>query len=358
MDSVVLDTSPLYVTRAGVARYIKGLIKGFQSCQNSELKVTPYAWEVENFEFKQPTRLLRTFYREVLWSNLIAPQYIKSSGYSLLHSLGIPIIKVPIPGVKHVVTLHDMAPIRNPERFRKWHKYISKVGFKRTIDADAVICVSQFTADEAIECLGLNPKKIHVVHQASDWNPDALPQIEKPKFDLPSDFFLFVGTLEPGKNLQLLKDMYQIAKTRGVNLPPLVVVGVRREGVEKERDSEIDSNIIYAGRVSDSELAWLYSKAVALQFPSKYEGFGIPLLEAMTFGCPVICSKVASLGEVGGDAVIYAQMDPNSYLDVSLELIGNQKLRDSLIHAGLERCRSFSWERNASQVMDIYQSLI
>lgn len=353
---VALDTSPLYVTRAGVARYVEGLMKGFTGVDQKGCQITPFAWEVENHDYQQPWRSLKTLYREVFWASTVAPGSLRNRGFELLHSTGVPIISVPRT-IRHVVTLHDLAPVRHPERFRRWHLASTRRGFELTRKADKVICISQFTADEGIGLLGLDPRRLEVIHQASEWcaHPPENPQ--PPTIGLPDDFFLFVGTLEPGKNLHLLREVYELAGQKGIQLPPLVVVGVRREGVQNEGGSPSTRSWVYAGRVNDNELAWLYSRSRALVFPSKYEGFGIPLLEAMAMSCPVICSRVASLGEVGGDAVLYADLNPESYLDALGRLLESDSLRNDLIAGGLNQCGKFSWEKNASQVIDVYRSI-
>src|SRR5205823_6706332 len=118
---------------------------------------------------------------------------------------------------------------------------------------------------------------------------------------------------EPGKNLALLKETYLLAAAKGIDLPPLLIIGARWEGVARE--GRPPKNWHYLGHQSDEVLAWFYDHALALLFPSKYEGFGFPVLEAMSRGCPVVCSKVASIPEVGGDAAWYAGMDATSYLE-------------------------------------------
>ncbi len=354
---VAVDTSPIYVTRAGVARYVNGLTSAFEAVDHEGLAIEPLAWPVHNHDYGQPLRALRTLYREVFWAGVLAPRILRKSGYSILHSTGVPIVSLPV-GLKHVVTLHDLAPVRHPERFRRWHLAACRRGFERTRKADKVICISRFTADEGIKLIDLDPSRIEVVPQASDWCDGNLPPTQRPPLELPEDFFLFVGTLEPGKNLQLLREVYSLASARGLKLPSLIVVGVRREGVGEASMSGADDSWIYAGRVSDPELAWLYSRARALVFPSKYEGFGIPLVEAMVMGCPVICSQTTSLGEVAGEAAQYAELTPESFLMAMATLHSDLARRDELIEAGRKRATRYSWKKNAASVVDIYRSLV
>lgn len=170
-------------------------------------------------------------------------------------------------------------------------------------------------------------------------------------------FFLFVGTLEPGKNLQLLRDTYSLALDNDIHLPPLIVVGVRREGVQAESPAPALSSWIYTGRIPDNQLAWLYAHAKALLFPSIYEGFGIPIVEAMILKCPVICSRTSSLPEVANDAALYAELNPASFLAAIQLILKNQILRQELVDAGKSRAANFSWMKNARQILDLYSHL-
>lgn len=355
---IAIDTSPLYVAPAGIARGINGIFTGFKECDTQELDIRPFAWEVHNLDYRQPARMLKTLYREVFWASIIAPGKLKSNQIDLLHSPGIPIIRTPIKGIKHIVSLNDLAVVRHPERFRRWHLHISKVGMKRTMLADKVMCISQSTADEAIRLTDIDPKKLVVVHLASDWDADNLPRLERPVFEIPDEYFLFVGTLEPGKNLQLLIDVYRLAEERGIQLPPLVIVGVRREGVQKESSLYNKDQFIFSGRIPDAQLAWLYNNAQALLFPSKYEGFGIPLIEAMTLDCPIICSNVTSLGEVGGEAPIYTELTPDKFLSSITELLNNDSMRNEAIEAGREQSRKFSWKKTAAETIEVYKAVL
>lgn len=353
---VAVDTSPIYVTKAGVARYVHGILDAFQKLNPPDFDIHSLAWKVENHDFAQPQRAFRTLYREMVWANMVAPQLITQGQFSILHSMGVPIINTP-RSARHVVTLHDLAPIRHPERFRRWHKAASQRGFQKTIHADKVICISQFTADEAMNLIGLPHEKIVVIHQASDWCDKPPSNIHPPPFALPDDFFLFVGTLEPGKNLQLLRDTYSLALDSNIHLPPLIVVGVRREGVQAESPAPALSSWIYTGRIPDNQLAWLYANAKALLFPSIYEGFGIPIVEAMILKCPVICSRTSSLPEVANDAALYAELNPASFLAAIQLILKNPILRQELVDAGKSRAANFSWMKNARQVLDLYSHL-
>lgn len=356
MIRIGIDTNALYVTQAGTARYIRGLIKGLNQIAAPDVEVLPIAWEVENFQYRQPQRALKTFYRELIWAKFHAPRLLKKNKIQLLHSPAGPLIYPP-QGVKEVATLLDLAILRHPERFRPWHRISTRQRLQHLHQADRIICISRFTADEAMALLNLPAAKLAVIHCGCDFHPDEPPPPEaKPGFNVPAEFFLFVGSLEPGKNLALLKETYALAEAEKRVLPPLLIVGARWEGVGNEGAPPKDWH--YLGRQSDDVLVHLYRRALALVFPSKYEGFGLPVAEAMALGCPVICSPVASLPEVGGDAAMFADMTPAAYLQAMLRLSLNAGLRVELVEKGFAQAAKFSWKKCAGEVLEVYRSVL
>jgi glycosyltransferase involved in cell wall biosynthesis len=352
---VALDTSCLYTTRAGTARYTQGLLSGFRLLGDDSPAIIPLAWPVENFGYRQPARALRTAYRELIWCRTRAYAEIKSAGCHLLHSNSHFAFRVPV-GMARVHTLHDLAILRHPEKFRPWQRAASRRFLKKLASMHRIICVSQFTADEAMSLLSIPSRKITVVYNGADLAERTGPGGEQELAPLPTEFFLFVGSLEPGKNLALLKAVYQLAGQTGGPLPPLYIAGTRWEGVEGE--GAPPKEWTYLGRVSDNALAALYRRATALVFPSKYEGFGLPVLEAMSFGCPVICSRSGSIPEVGGDAVCYSDLDAPGFLAAMRRLLTDPVRRDAMKAMGLERSRLFSWQRCAAETAAVYQSVL
>jgi alpha-1,3-rhamnosyl/mannosyltransferase len=351
---VAIDTSGIYTGQAGGARYIRGLLRGLGNIQ-SGVDWFPIAWEVENLAYRQPQRACKTLYREVFWANFVAPSLLRQKAADVFHSTGTYFISVP-RHVKKVVTLHDLAVLRTPRRFRRWTRWSETRRLQRLTSVDRVICISRFTADEARLLLGLPSSKIEVVYNGGDFQPHDLAITQQaPDFPVPAEFFLFVGSLEPGKNLSLLRDTYRLAANEGKVLPPLLIIGVRWAGVGTEGEAPVGWH--YLGRQSDAVLVYLYRRALALAFPSKYEGFGLPVVEAMALGCPVICSRVASLPEVGGKAVLWSDLTPAGYLSAMLEMQSNSALRSELIRAGCEQARQFTWERCAQGVVDVYRSV-
>ncbi len=353
---VAVETNALFVTQAGVARYVRGLLGGLSRISHPDIDLFEFAWKVENFGYQQPLRAIRTAYRELIWARFLSPRLLLKQGADLLHSTTGYMARHP-RSIPNVVTLHDLAFIRHPERFRRWQKWSGQQNLLPIRSADRVICISQFTADEAMELLALPASKITVVYNGCDFQPTegAVPE-SAPDFAVPDEFFLFVGSLEPGKNLALARAAYLAAEAEGRRLPPLLIVGARWPGVKHE--GEPVSEWRYLGRQPDSALVYLYKRALGLVFPSKYEGFGLPVAEAMAVGCPVICSPVASLPEVCGDAALLTEMNPAAYLAAMRRLISDPGLRDELIGKGKARAGRFSWSRCAGETAQVYRDVL
>lgn len=356
---VALDTNALYTTRAGMARHIRGLKRGFQSItppDSAECRLFDLCWPVENLSYRQPARALKTFYRELVWARYLAPRILRRRQADLLHAAA-GIFILPPAGIRHVVTVHDLAVLHQRRRFRLWHRYSWKRRLRFLPRADRIICISRSTADECMQQLELPAHKLRVVYNGCDFHPDESSPVETPPpVPPPSEFFLFVGSLEPGKNLGLLRQAYEIAASQGRSLPPLVIVGARWEGVAREGKPPADWH--YLGRIPDENLVYLYRRALALVFPSAYEGFGLPVAEAMALGCPVICSRVTSLPEVGGNAACYVELTPPAYLDAMRRLEQNPDTREEQARLGLEQARRFSWQRCAIETREVYREAL
>ncbi len=350
VQRLAIDTNALYVSKAGVARYVRNLLAGLRRLPPGTLDLTELAWPVENFDYRQPMRAAKTFFREIIWSRLQAPRELVRRNIDLLHSPALPLVSPPAT-IRHVVTLHDLALLRHPERYRRWSRIMGPRHLNRLVRAQRLICVSRFTADEAMELLGLPAASLCVVHEGGDH----LPPPVAPDFVVPGEFLLFVGSLEPGKNLELLRQAYAVARAAGKHLPPLLIVGARWPAVAREGAPPADWR--YLGHLPDAVLAWLYRRAIALVFPSKYEGFGLPLVEAMQAGCPVICSRVASLPEIGGEAVRWCEATPAAYAEAMRELASDSAQRDAWIARGKLQAAPFTWERCARETAEIYRGL-
>lgn len=352
---LAIDTTGMYTAQAGVARYIRGLLRGMEALGADAPAVTPVAWEVENFEYTQPQRALKTAYRELFWAPFIGPRAVRASHSEVFLSTSSAFVTPP-KTVKSVVTIHDVVALRFPEKFRRWARLTGPARLRQAARADRIVCISQFTADEVMRLLEVPASKIDVVWNGCEFHPSQpLPPPEPLTPQAPDSFFLFVGSLEPAKNLELLRRTYLLAQSKGIHLPELLIVGARWEGVAREGESP--KNWRYLGRISDGALVDLYRRALALVFPSLYEGFGLPLVEAMALDCPTICSPIASMKEIGADgASLFADQTPESFLKAMRSLEKNAAQRQELIEAGRRRVAPITWQRCAQETLNACQN--
>ena len=316
---VGLDTSPLVQTQAGTARYIRGLDQ-LETLSGLELK---------RLSFGGPGKL-STVLRDAWWYPHGLPR--EARGLDVLHC---PTFRGPVRSrVPVVVTVHDLAVLRHPETFNQWTRRYSRFAVPRVARAARrVIAVSEFTRGEIVELLGVPAERL-----------DVIPNAVGPPFvaDGPAakgDYLLAVGTLEPRKNLAAAQ---QAAQRLGI---PLKVVGARGWG-----DVHVDG---WLGRVSDDELAALYRGARCLVYPSLYEGFGIPVLEAMACGTPVVTSAGGATEEVAGRAAVL--VEPLHPAGIAAGIEEADRRRDELRVQGLERAAQFSWERVAAETRAVYE---
>lgn len=270
---------------------------------------------------------------------------------------------------RKIITIHDLSFLRYPEYFswRKniWHRALN---VKKLIKQfDLVIAISENTRRDVVELCGVPEEKARVIYSGVDERfkifnfQFSIPKFQniRKKYNLPEKYILFLGTVEPRKNIVGLIQAYNKYRSQlsNVNLAcrqagcqKLIIaggMGWKYESILAEREkSKYKNDIIFLGYVDDEDKPALYKLASVFVFPSFYEGFGFPPLEAMASGTPVIASAVSSLPEVVGEAAILVNpFNINEIAKAIEEVLNNQKLRESLIAKGLKRVEKFSWER-------------
>lgn len=231
--------------------------------------------------------------------------------------------------------------------------------------SDFIITISEFSKSEILRYLKVTPDKVHVVpcvidHKQFrvDYSTEEIT-VSREKYGIPEKYLLYLGTLEPRKNISVLIEAYHILKETKINVPVLVIAGKKgwmyEEIFEKVRTYELEEDVIFTGYVAQEDSPKLMKGAQIFVFPSKYEGFGMPPLEAMACGTPVIVSDAASLPEAVGDAGIIVPADDPNALSNSLEkLIIDSKLRDCLIKKGLIWVKQFAAEEVSEQFIQEY----
>jgi len=274
-------------------------------------------------------------------------------------------------GLSHarlVYTLHDISFLRYPEFTTEQNRWICFNGvFKASLYADVVLAVSTYSRESFLDVFPhYPPERIEVIELGSRFAPDRpLTRPSPPELSrrFGAGFWLSVGTLEPRKNLRRMLRAFAEYR-QGTDDPlPLVLAG-GRGWMEEDLETYIGAlgltnDVTPLGYVSDDELAWLYRNCHAFVYPSLYEGFGLPVLEAMTLGAAVITSNVSSLPEVAGDAALY--VDPSNTSDITRafkRLAGDGDLRERLKAMAVEQSRKFSWERSAARILAVYRRLM
>ena len=272
---------------------------------------------------------------------------------------------IPNNGIKAhkiVTSVHDFSFIL----YRDFHpkeriEYLEKYFFTNVAKSDMIITGSEFSKQEILEQLNFYNEQVQVIYHGINHDLFKIYNDSKVNFELPEKFIFSVGSIEPRKNLVGLLKAYNSLNKEFKKEYKLVLAGFKGWENEEiinliEQDKE---NIHYLGFVSDSELAKVYNLASLFVFPSFYEGFGLPVLEAMACGTPVVCSDVTSLPEVGGDAVMYC--NPNSIVDIKNKIemvLQNKKLQHEMTVKGLERAKKFTWKKSAEEHMRIFKEVL
>jgi glycosyltransferase involved in cell wall biosynthesis len=318
-----IDTSVLAQTRAGTARYLKGLLRELDRRDDVV---------VSKRRFGGGGRAA-AFTRDAIWYPLVLG---REGDADVLHC---PTYRGPLRArAPLVVTVHDLAVLRHPETFSRWTRTYSPRVVPRVLRAASrIIAVSDFTRRELVELLGIKPDRITVVPNGVD------DEFTREGPSAPGDYVLAVGTLEPRKNLDRL---VEAARRSDIEL---WVVGARGWG-----GVDVGGNgVRWLGEVDDTELARLYRGAVCLAYPSLYEGFGIPVLEAMACGVPVVTTRGSAMEEVADGAAVLVDAHDSAEIAAGIERAAAE--RDKLVARGLERAQAFRWEAVAGATVEVYR---
>lgn len=289
-------------------------------------------------------------------NQFIAARIFKAASPALVHETYYAARRYASPQSKVVLTVFDMIHERFPECFPVWDSTArdKAAAVKR---ADHVICISEHTRRDLIEILRIDPEKTSVVHLGFSLTAgsESLAQAK----DRP--FLLYVGSRGGYKNFEKLLRAYASEPELRAAYDLIAFGGGAFSAAERSLMAGIGLSEDRVSQVAGSDfvLAGLYKTAALFVYPSRYEGFGIPPLEAMSFSCPVVCSNASSIPEVAGDAAHYFEPDSiESIGKAILEVLDNPALRQSLVDRGLERIKLFSWNRCAEQTFAVYKEIL
>lgn len=359
LNGLIIDSR-----RAGIGHYGYNLINSLVGLSQEEYTVylqKSVELDYNNVVYKGE---YNKSYKRIFLEQLVLPfQY---NNASIVHFIDYssPLLNIRRP---FIITIHDLAFYKYPSSFtlgsRKIKQVLTPIGIKR---AAAIIAVSENTKKDIVELFPKAAEKVKVVYPGRPnygkvTNMSELERVKR-KYNIYGQYILSVGTLEPRKNIIRLLKAFEMVSKVDKNLK-LVLTGSKGwmyGDIFKQISSlEAKSRIILTGYVNDDELPCLYSGAKLFVYPSLYEGFGLPPLEAMCCGTPVVVSDSSSLSEVVGDAGVY--VDPTEIESISngiIQVMNDSKLREKLIKKGYEQSKKFSWDNAASQVVDIYHQIL
>ena len=370
---VALDYTPAISQIAGVGRYTRSLFNALRAENEAGAEWTLWHSPVQRQEFEVPDDESITSIElpiSARWSNLA------------WHRIGLPIpverftkqadvvhgtdFVVPPSRAPSVVTVHDLSYAIYPDlAFPRLRRFLDRA-VPRSIDRAAkIIAVSETTKRDLCECYEISPNRVDVIHHAADplFEPPGTADVlaMQAQFGLRKPYFIIVGTVEPRKDHKTL--LAAFARVREQH-PEASLVIVGRKGwladdiMEAIGQAAAESPVYHLQGISDGMLPALYAGSTALVYPSRYEGFGLPLLEAMASGTAVVASDTPAHREVAGDAARLAPVgDADAFSDHMLELLEHEDVRSNLLKRGHEHVTTFSWRQTAQEHLRIYRDV-
>jgi len=369
---IVIDTR--HIRDFGIGTYIRNLVHALAKLdsENRYVLVT-YSADAQEWNGLPSNFELALYERKDsdLFDQAAFPLFLRGLRADLYHiPLNVVSMLMPTP---YVVTVHDMSSLlynQMPTRRRRFRQYQFRRGLER---AGRIIAVSNATQRDIEGLFGINAGKIRRIYNAPDpqfleanpdpSDPEQLLTLER--YQIRRPFLLYVGTIRPQKNIPRLVEAFAVLRAELEGHPTygdlrLIIIGdeisrhpeVRRTVIQ----TRVEQAVRFLGFVPFDTLRTFYASAAAFVFPSLYEGFGLPPLEAMASGTPVVTSNVSSLPEVVGDSAVL--VNPENVFEIARgirEALTSASLREALVRKGHQQARKFSWEATARQVLDVYQ---
>lgn len=358
-----VDTSILEIDRAGAGVYTRELVKHLQ-----------YIDAGVSYEFFSPgasgakrgyfSRKVKNILTDTLWMQFKLPRELKRRGIDLLHCTAF---RAPLKrGFPLVVTFYDLHILKSPLDYNPWLRYYCKFMLPKIAKrADKIITISEFSKNDIINTFSISPEKVAVTYCGIDNRFRLIPGASLKnngldKYGIKEKFILYVGALQPRKNIPLLLKAYsKLLKERFFDYQLVLVsaTGWRNKDIfSLVNDLGLKDDIKILGYVPDDDLPLIYNLAQFLVYPSFFEGFGLPILEAMACGCPVICSSATSLPEIAGDCAV--MFDPFSQIQLEnamRKMTTENNMRVEMSGKGIGRAADFSWEKCARLTLEVYK---
>lgn len=374
MGWVVVDVSAAVNSKAGLGRYAESLVTHLRSTRIGPQLHLFYnrrpGGALPQSLVTLPARRVSLGYKP--WRLIVWLAHLAHMPFDRLLPPGTAVfhatehLLLPLRDVPTVLTVHDLIF----ERFPQYHRRLNHFFLTRAMPlfarrATAIIAISQATRRDLITLYGVPADNIHVVYEAPAPHfrpqPAAVVEAVRRRYGLPERYILTVGTIEPRKNLSRLLTAFARVREQGL-ADALVIVGQRGwlyEGFFRRlAESPVRDAVILPGFVPDADLAAMYTGATVFALPSLYEGFGLPVLEAMACGAPVVAARAGALPEVGGDAALYVDPRDAEAIAEGLErCLRDAELRAEMRARGVQQAARFSWERTARETVQVYQGI-
>ena len=302
----------------------------------------------------------------ILWEQTVLPPALQKAKVDLLHALAfVAPLAAPVP---FITTIYDLSFIRYPQAFRPHNRWYLRTFTKHSARrAKAIIAISESTRQDVIQAFGVSPEKVHTVYCGVDSAFKPLPpaQIDafKAKRGLPNRFILRLGTIEPRKNVEGLIKAYALWRKQDQNAPKLFIAGGKgwyyQQVFQLVETLELSEHIVFPGYLPQEELPLWYNAGELFVYPSHFEGFGLPALEAMACGTPIITSNVSSLPEVAGQAgLLVSPADTVALSRAMQKVFYNADLAHQMRQKGLAQAAKFNWRKTAAQTAQIYRQTL